>query len=168
MLRPTWQKNRRGALVILRTGFGLLALAMLVALLGDVGINGHFTLTTPWVFEALIFVVLLFLLHEFVGVRLHIELLRRQAAEMKAATTRLQQSLDAAAAMNVKLNQSEARYKGLVDAQGDTIFRRTPDGRLTYGNDVFYKMFGLKAPHSVGQIFAPESRPDSRAPAVFT
>jgi PAS domain S-box-containing protein len=151
-------------LVILRTGFGLLALAMLVALLGDVGINGHFTLTTPWVFEALIFVVLLFLLHEFVGVRLHIELLRRQAAEMKAATTRLQQSLDAAAAMNVKLNQSEARYKGLVDAQGDTIFRRTPDGRLTYGNDVFYKMFGLKAQHSVGQIFAPESRPDSRAP----
>jgi len=151
-------------LVILRTGFGLLALAMLIALIGDVGINGHFTLTTAWVFEALLFVVLLFLLHEFVGVRLHIELLRRQAAEMKSVATRLQQSLGAAAAMNVKLNQSEARYKGLVDAQGDAIFRRTPDGRLTYGNDAFYKMFGLKAQHSVGQIFALESRPDSRAP----
>jgi len=151
-------------LVILRTGFGLLALAMLIALIGDVGINGHFTLTTAWVFEALLFVVLLFLLHEFVGVRLHIELLRRQAAEMKSVAARLQQSLDAAAAMNVKLNQSEARYKGLVDAQGDAIFRRTPDGRLTYGNDAFYKMFGLKAQHSVGQIFALESRPDSRAP----
>jgi PAS domain S-box-containing protein len=151
-------------LVILRTGFGLLALAMLIALIGDVGINGHFTLTTPWVFEALLFVVLLFLLHEFVGVRLHIELLRRQGAEMKSVATRLQQSLDAAAAMNVKLNQSEARYKGLVDAQGDAIFRRTPDGRLTYGNDAFYKMFGLKAQHSVGQIFALESSRDSRAP----
>ena len=150
-------------MVILRTGFGLLALAMLIALIGDVGINGHFTLTTPWVFEALLFVVLLFLLHEFVGVRVHIELLRRQAAEMKSAATRLQQSLDAAAAMNVKLNQSEARYKGLVDAQSDAIFRRTPDGKLTYGNDVFYKMFGLKAQHSVGQIFAPESPPDAKA-----
>jgi PAS domain S-box-containing protein len=137
---------------------------MLIALIGDVGINGHFTLTTPWVFEALLFVVLLFLLHEFVGVRLHIELLRRQGAEMKSVATRLQQSLDAAAAMNVKLNQSEARYKGLVDAQGDAIFRRTPDGRLTYGNDAFYKMFGLKAQHSVGQIFALESSRDSRAP----
>jgi len=151
-------------LVILRTGFGLLALAMLVALIGDVGVHGHFTLTTPWVFEALIFVVLLFLLHEFVGVRLHNELLRRQAAEMKAATARLQHSLDSAAAMNVKLNQSEARYKGLVDAQGDAIFRRTPDGRLTYGNDAFYKMFGLRAQDCVGEIFAPESRPDSRIP----
>jgi len=151
-------------LVILRIGFGLLALAMLVALLGDVLITGHFTLTAPWVFEALVVVVLSFLLHEFAGARQRLDLMRKQAAEMKLASTRLQQSLAAAAAMNVKLNQSEARYKGLVDAQGDAIFRRTPDGKLTYGNDAFYKMFGLKAQHSVGQMFSPESRPDSRAP----
>ena len=151
-------------MVILRIGFGLLALAMLVALLGDVLITGHFTLTAPWVFEALVVVVLSFLLHEFAGARQRLDLMRKQAAEMKLASTRLQQSLAAAAAMNVKLNQSEARYKGLVDAQGDAIFRRTPDGKLTYGNDAFYKMFGLKAQHSVGQMFSPESRPDSRAP----
>src|SRR5579864_1556488 len=133
---------------------------MLVALLGDVLITGRFTLTAPWVFAALAAVVLSFLLHEFVGARQRLDLLRKQAVEMRLASTRLQQSLDSAAAMNVKLNHSEARYKGLVDAQGDAIFRRTPDGRLTYGNDAFYKMFGLKAQHSVGQIFAPESRPD--------
>ena len=29
-------------------------------------------------------------------------------------------------ATNARLNESEARYKGLVDAQGDAIFRRAP------------------------------------------
>ena len=48
-----------------------------------------------------------------------------------------------AAAINARLNQSEARYKGLVDAQGDAIFRRDAASRLTYGNDAFFKLFGL-------------------------
>ena len=137
---------------------------MLVALLGDVLITGQLTWTAHWVFLSLIVVVFSFLLHEFAGARIHMELLRKQAAEMKLASQRLQQSLADAAAMNAKLNQSEARYKGLVDAQGDAIFRRTPDCRLSYGNDAFYKMFGLKAQHSVGQPFAPELHPESVAP----
>ena len=45
--------------------------------------------------------------------------------------------------MNARLNQSEARYKGLVDAQGDAIFRRDAASRLTYANDAFFKLFGL-------------------------
>jgi PAS domain S-box-containing protein len=153
-------------LVILRTGFGLLALAMLVALLGDLLITGHFTWTAPWVFEALVIVFFLFLLHEFVGARQRMELLRKQAEEMRIASARLKQSLADAAAMNAKLYQSEARYKGLVDAQGNAIFRRTPDSRLSYGNDAFYKTFGLKAQHCVGQPFAPELHPDGRAPTL--
>ena len=47
-----------------------------------------------------------------------------QARQLKNAGARLKQSLATAAAMNARLNQSEARYKGLVDAQGDAIFRR--------------------------------------------
>ena len=136
---------------------------MLVALLGDVLITGQLTWTAHWVFLSLIVVVFSFLLHEFAGARIHMDLLRKQATEMKIAGQRLQQSLADAAAMNAKLNQSEARYKGLVDAQGDAIFRRTPDGKLTYGNDAFYKIFGLKAQHSVGQPFAPELHAGSAA-----
>ena len=56
---------------------------------------------------------------------------------------RLEASLKNAAAINARLNQSEARYKGLVDAQGDAIFRRDAASRLTYGNDAFFKLFGL-------------------------
>ncbi|MEJ1967937.1 MAG: ATP-binding protein [Rhizomicrobium sp.] len=63
-----------------------------------------------------------------------------------------------------RLNQSEARYKGLVDAQGDAIFRRAPDSRLTYGNDAFFKLFGLNPQRDIGRPFAPELHPDSRAP----
>jgi diguanylate cyclase (GGDEF)-like protein/PAS domain S-box-containing protein len=67
--------------------------------------------------------------------------------------------------MNAKLHHSEARYKGLVDAQGDPIFRRLPDSRLSYGNDAFFKLFGLKAIKVIGQPFAPELHPDSHAPS---
>jgi PAS domain S-box-containing protein len=137
---------------------------MFVVLLGDVLGSGHLTLMPPWVFGALIFAVFAFLLHAFAEARQQSELLTRQAAQMKIAGARLQQSLGDAAAMNVKLHQSEARYKGLVDAQGDAIFRRLPDSRLSYGNDVFFKLFGLRAINVIGQPFAPELHPDSHAP----
>jgi PAS domain S-box-containing protein len=143
-------------LVILRTGFGLIALAVLVALLGDVLLTGRFTLLSPWVLVALVAVAFSFLLHEFIAARKRNELLVIQARQLKSASARLQQSLATAAAMNARLNQSEARYKGLVDAQGDAILRRTPDSRLTYGNDAFFKLFGLKPERAIGQPFAPE------------
>ena len=129
---------------------------MLVMLLGDVLITGHFTLMSPWVFVALVVVAFSFLLHEFAVARRRLELLALQARQLKSASARLEQSLATAAAMNARLNQSEARYKGLVDAQGDAILRRTPDSRLTYGNDAFFQLFGLKPERAIGQPFAPE------------
>ncbi len=116
---------------------------MLVVAFGDVVLHNTFTLMPPAVFAVLVAVVLGFLLHEFVVARQRIETLDRQAVQLKSAGQRLEQSLHAAAAFNARLNQSEARYKGLVDAQGDAIFRRAPDSRLTYGNDAFFKLFGL-------------------------
>ena len=59
-------------------------------------------------------------------------------------TAKLEASLATVSAMNARLHESEARYKGLVDAQGDAIFRRAPDSRLTYGNDAFFRLFGLR------------------------
>ena len=69
-----------------------------------------------------------------------------------------------AAAVNARLFQSEIRYKGLVDAQGDAIFRRDASSRLTYANEAFFKMFGLDPAHAIGYPFAPELHPESRAP----
>jgi PAS domain S-box-containing protein len=135
---------------------------MLVVVLGNVVLTGHFTLAAASVLAALVAVVLSYLLHEFVARREHAELLDKQNSQLKAVRARLEQSLATAAAMNARLNQREALYKGLVDAQGDAIFRRAADSRLTYGNEAFFKLFGLKQERAVGQPFAPELHPDSR------
>ena len=153
-----------GGLRALRTLLGLIAFALLVIAFGDVVLHNGFTLMAPSVFAVLVAIVLAFLLHEFVVARQRTEVLDKQAAQLKSAGARLEQSLSAAAAFNARLNQSEARYKGLVDAQGDAIFRRAPDSRLTYGNEAFFKLFGLNPQRAVGRPFAPELHPDSRAP----
>ncbi|MBL6853821.1 MAG: response regulator [Alphaproteobacteria bacterium] len=148
----------------LRTVLGLIAFVMLIVAFGDVALHNRFTLMPPWQFTVLVVSVLGFLLHEFIVARQRVEVLDRQAAQLKSAGHRLEQSLQAAAAFNARLNQSEARYKALVDAQGDAIFRRAPDSRLTYGNDAFFKLFGLNSQRAVGQPFATELHPSSRAP----
>ena len=137
---------------------------MLVVAFGDVVLHNGFTLMAPSIFAVLLAIVLAFLLHEFVVARQRTEVLDKQAAQLKSAGARLEQSLSAAAAFNARLNQSEARYKALVDAQGDAIFRRAPDSRLTYGNDAFFKLFGLSPQRALGRPFAPELHPGSRAP----
>ncbi|HXC57551.1 MAG TPA: response regulator [Rhizomicrobium sp.] len=148
----------------LRTLLGLIAFALLVIAFGDVVLHNRFTLISPGIFAVLVAIMIGFLLHEFFVARQRTEVLDRQAVQLKSAGARLEQSLAAAAAFNARLNQSEARYKGLVDAQGDAIFRRAPDSRLTYGNEAFFKLFGLNPQRDLGRAFAPELHPDSRAP----
>jgi PAS domain S-box-containing protein len=149
---------------LIRIVFGLAALALLVAALGDLARHGRLTLIPSSTFLALIGVGLVYILRSFAVARQNRELADRQADHIQAVVTRLESSLAAAAAMNARLNQSEARYKGLVDAQGDAIFRRSPDSRLTYGNDAFFKLFGLNPQSAHGRPFAPELHPDSHAP----
>lgn len=148
----------------LRIFFGLIASAMLMAGLGDVLLHGQLTLVPRPVLAAFIGVVIVFILHGYLRARQRSELLDRQAAQLQGAAERLEQSLASAAAANAQLNQSEIRYKGLVDAQGDAIFRRSSDSRLTYGNDAFFKLFGLNPRQAIGRPFAPDLHPESRAP----
>src|SRR6185437_15395324 len=69
--------------------------------------------------------------------------LQAQTEELRSLTLKLEASLRNLSAVNARLNESEARYKGLVDAQGDAILRRAPDSRITNGNEAFFKLFGL-------------------------
>ncbi len=90
---------------------------------------------------------------------------QRQAEELRGSTTRLETSLRNAAAMNWQLQQSEIRYKGLVDAQGDAIIRRDASSRLTYANEAFFKMFGLDPDHAPSAFPSRrEPHPDSHSP----
>ena len=56
------------------------------------------------------------------------------------------------------------RYKGLVDAQGDPIFRCDAASRLTYANESFFRLFGLDPKRTIGYPFAPELHPECRVP----
>jgi PAS domain S-box-containing protein len=152
------------ALRFLRTVFGLAALALLVAALCDVIVHGRLAWFSPQALEVIVAVVIAYVLHSFGLMRAQNELADRQAQQLQANTSRLQKSLAAAAAMNAQLNQSEIRYKGLVDAQGDAIFRRSADSTLTYGNDAFFRLFGLAPQSAIGKPFAPELHPESRTP----
>jgi PAS domain S-box-containing protein len=152
------------AVRVIRIVFGLAILALLAAALGDIALHGRLSIMLPGTFLSLVAVAGIYVLHSFLVAHERGVVADRQAAQLQSVATRLEASLAAAAAMNARLNQSETRYKGLVDAQGDAIFRRSADSRLTYGNDAFFKLFGL-GPHSaLGKPFAPELHPDSHAP----
>ena len=149
---------------VIRIVFGCVAGVMLVAALANVVLLGHLSIITPFSFGALLTVAMAFLLNNLLTYRERGEILSRQADQLKTVAGRLEASLKNAAAINARLNQSETRYKGLVDAQGDAIFRRDAQSRLTYGNDAFFRMFGLTPAHCIGYPFAPEPHPESRAP----
>jgi PAS domain S-box-containing protein len=137
---------------------------MLILALGDVMLSGRLTIVTPASFGALLTVALAFLISNLLNSREHRDMLIRQAGELRTAGQRQEVALRNSAAMNARLYQSELRYKGLVDAQGDAIFRRDASSRLTYANEGFFKMFGLDPAHALGYPFAPELHPESRAP----
>ncbi|HEY2446575.1 MAG TPA: response regulator, partial [Rhizomicrobium sp.] len=69
-------------------------------------------------------------------------------------------------ALVAKLHESETRFRWLVDTQEDAVSRRTPDGRLTYGNNAFFRLFGLDPKRALGQVFAPDTRADAPAPEL--
>ena len=151
---------------IIRIVFGGLAGLLLLAAFADVLLRGHLTIITPASFGALLAVALAFLLQNLLVARERGEMLSGQALQLKQFATRLEVSLKNAATINNRLNQSEVRYKGLVDAQGDAIFRRDAASRLTYGNAAFFKLFGIDPARAVGYPFAPEPHPQSRGPLV--
>jgi PAS domain S-box-containing protein len=152
------------ALRFIRTLFGLAALALLVASLCDLIVHGRLVWFQPWELVALAGAVIAFLLHAFSALREHGIAAAHQANQLQQTAARLQKSLAQAAATNAQLNQSEIRLKGLVDAQGDAIFRRAPDSTLTYGNDAFFRLFGLNPQLAIGKAFAPELHPECRTP----
>ncbi len=149
---------------LIRIVFGTIAGLMLVVAVGDIMLAGRLTIVSPASFGALLTVALAFLISNILNSRERHSMLGQQANEMRAAALRLENSLRNAAAANTRLYQSEIRYKGLVDAQGDAIFRRDASSRLTYANEAFFKLFGLEPSRALGYPFAPDLHPESRAP----
>ena len=120
---------------------------------------------TPWLLGAIAWFSLMALLSAYLAVRLRARTLEASTSGLQNLAERLEDSLASLSVVNAQLHQSEARYRGLVDAQGDAILRRSSDSRLTYGNSAFFRLFGLNPEHAIGSPFAPVPHPDSRSPA---
>lgn len=103
---------------------------------------------------------LAFLLNALLYTNKRAHILQTRTEELRRLAEQLEQSLHNLSAMNARLNESEARYKGLVDAQGDAIFRRAADNRLTYANEAFLRLFGLTEA-ALGRPFEPELDPET-------
>jgi PAS domain S-box-containing protein len=149
---------------IVRIFFAVVVSSMAMAVLGDLLEHGRLRWISPPALVALAIVVSAFALHGVYAARERRILLRKQELELKSAAARVDRSLGAVAAASGMLTQSEARYRALVDAQGDAIFRRDVTSRLTYANDAFFSLFGLTPEEAIGKPFAPELHPDSRTP----
>jgi PAS domain S-box-containing protein len=153
-------------LAIARVGrivFGLCAVAIAAAAVSDLYMHGELTILPPGVLALLAVVGVGVLFASLLSERKRAQALEQRTAELNTLAAQLESSVATLNAFNARLHQSETRYKGLVDAQGDAIFRRAPDSRLTYANEAFFRMFGLSPHSAIGQPFAPQLHPQSRS-----
>jgi PAS domain S-box-containing protein len=139
--------------------FAALAMALGCAAAADLYWNGRLMLLDPLLLGCVVASGITLLL-------LGIFSLRSQAKDLAWRTQQLTQLTRELEASNARLQDSEGRYKGLLDAQGDVILRRAPHGRITYANEAFLRLFGVRAEAIIGQIFRPENHPDS-PPVTF-
>jgi PAS domain-containing protein len=70
---------------------------------------------------------------------------RERAANERLAvlTDRFDQSLESLKDLQWEVREREARYRDLLDHQGDVILRCDAEQRLSFANDAFCRTFGL-------------------------
>ena len=78
----------------------------------------------------------------------------REAKRLEVLAHNLDVSLEALNDLRWSVREREARYRGLLDRQGDVIIRRRPDGVLSFANDAFCRVFGMRSDEALGEIFA--------------
>ena len=75
------------------------------------------------------------------------------AAELATLGAHLDASLETLRDLQWEVSEREARYRDLLDHQGDVILRRDGLHRLTFANDSFCRTFGIERDEAVGQVF---------------
>ena len=72
---------------------------------------------------------------------------------LAALAKRLDQSVEFLKDLQWEVREREARYRDLLDHQGDVILRRDRDRRLTFVNDAFCRTFGFTRETALGHAF---------------
>lgn len=81
--------------------------------------------------------------------------LNGRAQNLSTMAVQLETSIDELNSINGELRESETRYRGLVDSQGDIIFRKNTEGLLTFINGAFSDAFNVDAAMAMGSVFKP-------------
>jgi PAS domain S-box-containing protein len=68
---------------------------------------------------------------------------------------RLERGLEELKDIQWEIRENEARYRDLLDSQADVILRRDGEGRLTFVNQAFCRVFGLQRSAVLGGAFTP-------------
>ena len=76
-----------------------------------------------------------------------------KSADTAALAARLDASLETLGDLQWEVREREARYRDLLDHQGDVILRRDGEQRLTFANNSFCRTFGLDRDALLGQVF---------------
>ncbi len=77
-------------------------------------------------------------------------------SQMEDVGARIERRLERLQDAQWELDESESRYRGLLDAQEAAILRRADDGRITYANAAFFKIFGGEPANVIGKPFKVE------------
>ena len=78
---------------------------------------------------------------------------RRGSERRTSLADHLDQSLESLRDLQWEVRDREARYRDLLDHQGDVILRRDAEQRLSFVNDAFCRTFGLTRDAALGQVF---------------
>jgi PAS domain S-box-containing protein len=76
------------------------------------------------------------------------------ATQMECVGARIEGRLERLRDAQWELSENEARYRALLDSQEAVILRRDEDGRLTFANAAFFKMFGVTEEAAIGAVFS--------------
>ncbi|MDV2480556.1 PAS domain S-box protein [Methanoculleus sp. Wushi-C6] len=61
------------------------------------------------------------------------------------------------------LRKSEEQYRAVVESQTEMIYRRSPDGTITFANDAYCRSIGIPCGDLVGRRYVPAVPADDRA-----
>lgn len=78
------------------------------------------------------------------------------AERLQSLNDRVQKGIEKLRDLQWELSDNESRYRDLLDAQTDIITRCDAQGRLTFVNRAFCRVFGVEAGDVIGTSFSPE------------
>ncbi len=92
--------------------------------------------------------------------------LNNQSERVSEMADRLTVAIEKLNHVNADLQQSEERYRGLVETQDAFIVRRTADGLLTFVNSAFREQFEVAPAELEGSDFTPDVHPEDQGIAA--